>query len=45
MNENDYNCFKNNSFFKDGVPNNYINFCEIDILRKGKNNGWKQKYL
>ena len=37
MNENDYNCFKNNS--KDGLPNNYINFCEIDILRKEKNNG------
>ena len=37
MNENDYNCFKNNS--KDGLPNNYINFCEIDILRKEQNNG------
>lgn len=39
MNENDYNCFKNNS--KDGLPNNYINFCEIDILRKEQNNGWE----
>ena len=37
MNENDYNCFKNNS--KDELPNNYINFCEIDILRKEQNNG------
>ena len=37
MNQNDYNCFKNNS--KDGLPNNYINFCEIDILRKEQDNG------
>ncbi|WP_334091107.1 hypothetical protein, partial [Helicobacter typhlonius] len=34
MNENDYNCFKNNSFFKEGLPSDYIDFDEIDTLRE-----------
>ena len=36
MNQSDYDYFKNNSLFKDGLPSNYIDFDKIDKLRKEK---------